>query len=289
MMTPAEARMWIVGPGARIRRVASQRNAAGLAYREAGESSDRVALLVHGYPESSYMWRGALDALAAAGWRALAPDLPGYGDSEPDPPGTWERHIDALERFVAELELGPVALVTHDWGVPIGLRWACDHPGAVNALAISDGGFFADRRWHDLANVMRTPGEGERLIAGYTREGFAAAMRAVSSEMGEDAVEEYWKGFAGDTRRRGHLELYRSGDFDKLVPYEGRLAALGAPALILWGEEDRFASVGMAHRFHEELPGSELTVFADTGHFVWDDQPERAAGALVEFLQRRVG
>src|SRR5438270_6081638 len=166
------------------------------------------------------MWRHVLPALAGSGWRGLAPDLPGYGDSEPDPPGTWERHMEALDRFVSELAPGPVVLVTHDWGVPIGLRWACDHPGVSKALVISDGGFFADRRWHDLANVMRTPGAGERLIAGYTREGFAAAMRAVSSGMGEDAVEEYWKGFAGDTRRRGHLELYRSGDFDKLVPYE---------------------------------------------------------------------
>jgi haloalkane dehalogenase len=269
--------------------VSSQRRAAGLAYREAGDSSERVALLVHGYPESSYMWRHALDALAGAGWRAIAPDLAGYGDSEPDPPGTWEHHIDALDRFAGELALGPVALVTHDWGVPIGLRWACDHPGAVNALVISDGGFFADRRWHDLANVMRTPGEGERLIAGYTREGFGAAMRAGSSGIGEDALDEYWKGFSDDTRRRGHLELYRSGDFDKLAPYEGRVAALGVPALILWGEDDRFASVRMGHRFREELPGSELEVFADTGHFVWEDQPERAPGALVEFLARRLG
>src|SRR3954454_12924574 len=124
--------------------------AAGMAYREAGEAGAPPGLLVHGYPESSYMWRHAMEALAGAGWRALAPDLPGYGDSEPDPPGTWERHIDGLERFVAELELGPAALVTHDWGVPIGLRWACDHPGAVKALVISDGGFFSDRRWHDL-------------------------------------------------------------------------------------------------------------------------------------------
>ena len=58
-------------------------HAAGLAYRSAGDSNgnERVALLVHGYPESSYMWRETLGALAAAGWRALAPDLPGYGDS----------------------------------------------------------------------------------------------------------------------------------------------------------------------------------------------------------------
>jgi haloalkane dehalogenase len=261
--------------------------AAGLAYRSAGDSPERVALLVHGYPESSYMWRAALPALEAAGWRALAPDLPGYGDSEPDPPGTWERHVGALERFVRELGLGPVALITHDWGVPIGLRWACDHPGSVHALAISDGGFFSDRRWHDLANVMRTPDEGERLVRSYTREGFGQALRAVSSGMSDRALDEYWKAFADDTRRMGQLELYRSGDFEKLEPYEGRLAGLAVPALIVWGEQDRFASVQMAHRFHRELPESELAIFERAGHFVWEDEPERATGALVDFLGRR--
>jgi haloalkane dehalogenase len=268
--------------------VSSPRRAAGLAYRTAGDSADHVALLVHGYPESSHMWQATLPALAEAGWRALAPDLPGYGDSEPDPPGTWERHIEALERFVAELELGPVALVTHDWGVLIGLRWACENPGRVSALAISDGGFFADRRWNDLANVMRTPGKGEELISSYTHDGFLAAMRGVSSGMTDETFEEYWKGFADDTRRAGHLELYRSGDFEKLAPYEGRLATLGVPALILWGAEDRFASVRMAHRFHEELPGSELAILEGAGHFIWDDEPERASRALVDFLKRRV-
>jgi haloalkane dehalogenase len=139
-------------------------HSAGLAYREAGEANERVVLLVHGYPESSYMWRHALHRLADAGWRALAPDLPGYGDSAPGASGSWESHTQALGRFVAELGLGPLVLVTHDWGVMIGLRWACDNPGAASALVISDGGFFSDRRWHDLANVMRTPQEGEKLV-----------------------------------------------------------------------------------------------------------------------------
>jgi haloalkane dehalogenase len=267
--------------------VSSLGRAAGLAYRQAGDSTERVVVLVHGYPESSYMWRHLLPALADAGWRALAPDLPGYGDSEPDPPATWERHVDALERFVSELEPEPrrIVLITHDWGVMIGLRWACEHPGAVGALVISDGGFFADRRWHDLANAMRTPGEGERLIGSYTRDGFFAGMRAFSSAMTDEALEEYWKGFADDTRRAGHLELYRSGDFEKLAPYEGCLAGLGVPALIVWGEQDRFAGVKMANRFHKEIPGSELVVFKDAGHFVWDDEPERAARAVVDFLK----
>jgi len=260
--------------------------AAGLAYRSAGEPGAPVTLFVHGYPESSYMWRSALDGLARAGLRGIAPDLPGFGDSPPDPPGTWEHHMEALERFVRALDLGPVALVTHDWGVLVGLRWACDHPDSVRSLTISDGGFFADRRWHDLANVMRTPGEGEKLVASYTREAFDAAIGQLISGIDEQALEEYWKGFDGDTRRRGHLELYRSGDFEKLAPYEGRLAALGLPTLILWGADDRFAGVQMAERFHEEIPGSELHVFEGAGHFVWEEEPERTTAALVDFLRR---
>ncbi|MDX6396841.1 MAG: hypothetical protein QOJ43_249, partial [Gaiellaceae bacterium] len=123
-----------------------------MAYREAGDPGAPVVLFVHGYPESSFMWRAAIDAVAADGWRAIAPDLPGYGDSEPDPPGTWERHVEALERFRQAVGLDNPVLVVHDWGVMVGLRWACDHPGAARALVISDGGFFADRRWHDFAN-----------------------------------------------------------------------------------------------------------------------------------------
>ncbi len=262
-------------------------HAAGLAYREAGPADGPVVLLVHGYPESSYMWRHALDALQVAGWRGIAPDLAGYGDSPLDRPGTWERHVEALARFVDALELGPVALVTHDWGVMIGLRWACDHPGATRALVISDGGFFADRRWHDMANVMRTPEEGEKLALGFTREGLGLALKALSSGIDDEALDEYWKAFADDEHRLAHLDLYRSGDFDKLLAYDGALAGLGLPALILWGAQDQFASPRMAERFQGELAGSELAVLDQAGHFVWEDSPERTCQLLVDFLRRR--
>jgi haloalkane dehalogenase len=265
-------------------RVSAIQRAAGLAYRSAGDSTDRVALLVHGVPESSYMWRDVLPALAGAGWRAIAPDLHGFGDSPPDPPGTWERHVEALERFVQELGLGPVALVTHDWGVMIGLRWACDHPGSVRALAISDGGFFADREWHDMAKAMRTPEVGEQLVGSVTRESLGAMLNGLSIGITDDALDEYWKAYADETARLGILELYRSGDFDKLEPYEGRVAEMDVPALVVWGAQDPFAGVEFAHRFHAELPGSELVIFDGAGHFVWEDERDRATAALVRFL-----
>jgi len=241
-------------------------------------------VLVHGYPESSHMWQPVLEPLAAAGFRALAPDLAGFGDSEADPPGTWERHVEALERFRAQQGLDRVALVVHDWGGLIGLRWACDHPDVPWALVISDTGFFPDGRWHGLAEAMRSD-QGEQLVDTMTEENFAGMLGGISS-IGPEAAREYFKAFADEPRRRGQLELYRSGEFSELAAFDGKLAQLGVPTLILWGADDAFAPIAGAERLQRELPGSELVVLDGTGHFVVDDAPERYAEQVVRFLTR---
>ena len=76
--------------------------------------------------------------------------------------------------------------------------------------------------------------------------------------------------------------MYRSGDFSKLERFD--LAALGVPALLVWGEDDPFAPVAGAHRFAKEVPGARVEVIEGTGHFVFDDAPEQAAEALAAFL-----
>ena len=85
-------------------------HAAGLAYREAVPAGEQqgVVLAVHGWPQSSYSWRPLLAAVAEAGWRGVAPDLQGFGDSPSDSPHTWERQVEALERLcTARSTLGP--------------------------------------------------------------------------------------------------------------------------------------------------------------------------------------
>jgi haloalkane dehalogenase len=192
--------------------------------------------------------------------------------------------VEAIERFHSTLGLERVALIVHDWGGLIGLRWACDRPAAVDALVISATGFFPDGRWHGVAQVARTPGTGEELVGGMTREGLAAILRENGSGFDDAAIDEYWKCFGDEARRRGQLEFWRSADFEKLEPYEGRLADLGVPTLILWGETDPFAFVPSAHRFHKEIPGSELVIVDGAGHFVFEDAPERTAGEVARFL-----
>ncbi|HEX5909159.1 MAG TPA: alpha/beta fold hydrolase [Thermoleophilaceae bacterium] len=240
---------------------------------------------MHGYPSSSFMWRRPMDALAEAGWRAVAPDLPGYGDSEPDPPATWERQIEALERFRSGLGLEDVLLVVHDWGGLIGLRWACDHPGAARALAISDTGFFPDGRWHGMAKALRTEGEGEQFMDNVSRDLLGMALAQISPGMTDADVDECWKCLSTPERRAGVLELYRSGDFEKLEPYQGKLAALGIPTRLIWAADDEFAPVAGAHRLAAEIPGAEVAVIEGARHFLVEDAPERYCEELVAFAR----
>lgn len=257
-----------------------------LAYRESlPEGEPRGTLLcVHGFPQSSYMWRHLIDAAAEAGWRGIAPDLPGYGDSPYEGDGSWEAHVAALDAFHREHDLGPVVPVVHDWGGLIGLRWAFQRREAIRALVISDTGFFPDAKWHAMARTLRTPGDGERLIEGWTPEAMGQALKAISSGMDERSLAEYGKALATPERRRGVLELYRSGDFRKIEGYD--LRTLDVPALVLWGEEDPFAPLSGARRFVDELPDAELVVVEGTSHFVYDDAPEACAHAVLRFLAR---
>jgi haloalkane dehalogenase len=268
------------------------KNADGISYREvqpdAWEGSGATALFLHGYPTSSYLWRNVLPAVAAAGCRAVAPDLPGFGDSPPDLPGTWERQVENVERFRQALGLDELILGVHDWGGLIGLRWACDHPDAVRALVITDTGFFPDGKWHGMAKTLRTEGEGEQVVENVNREFFGMALGQISPAVPADALDEYFKAYGDAERRRNQLDLYRSGDFEKLEPYRGKLTALGVPAKIVWGAKDEFAPVAGAYRFTKELPGAELVVLDDVGHFLMEDEPDRVAREIATFVGAQV-
>ena len=203
-----------------------------------------VALFLHGYPTSSYLWRNVLPEAAAAGYRAIAPTCPASATPRATCPGHGSARSSHVERFRRALGLEQVVLGVHDWGGLIGLRWACDHPGAVGALVITDTGFFPDGRWHGMAKTLRTEGEGEQVLENLNRELLAMGMRQVSPALPDDAIDEYWKAYGDADRRRSQLDLYRSGDFSKLEPYDGKLGALGVPAVIVWGAKDEFAPGG---------------------------------------------
>jgi haloalkane dehalogenase len=249
----------------------------------AGAASGDPVMFVHGFPESSRMWVPLMRALSETGRRCVAPDLFCLGDSDDPGPATFERNLDSLAALHAELGFGRVALVVHDWGGFVGLAWACDHPDQVSALVISDTGFFSDGRWHGMAEAIRGE-QGEALVSALDRDGFAALLRADGAPLGDADVDAYWRPFAEGRGRQATLEFYRSMDFAKLEPYEGRLAELGVPTLLLWGAEDEFAPIGGAHRLAKQIPGAKLVAIEGAGHFVYDQERGATTAAVAEFL-----
>ena len=258
-----------------------------VAWREArpdGAPTGDAVVCLHGFPESSHMWSGLLEALAGAGRRALAPDLYALGDSADFGPATFENSLARFGEWIEERALGRVAIVVHDWGGFVGLAWACEHPDRVAALVISDAGFFADGKWHGMAEAMRSD-QGEALVGGLERDGFGAMLNAGGQVFDDAAIDAYWAPFADAGRgQRATLEFYRSMDFEKLAPWQGKLGELGAPTLLLWGADDPFAPLAGAHRFEREIPGARLVAIEGAGHFVIDEQPERCIAEITGFL-----
>ena len=257
-----------------------------IAYREAvpeGAETGAPVVLVHGFPESSRMWEPVMDALAQAGRRSVAPDLYGLGDSTgDDAPQTFEHNLEQFGSWIDAVGLERMAIVVHDWGGFVGLAWACEHPDSVEALVLSDTGFFADGKWHGMAEMIRGE-QGEQVVSAIEREGFAGLLRSGGDAFSDDDIEAYWQPFEDGRGQRATLDFYRSMDFEKLAPHQGKLAELGVPTLILWGENDPFAPLAGAKRFEREIPGSRLVV-EQAGHFVFDEQPRRCAEHVVRFL-----
>ncbi len=112
-------------------------------------------------------------------------------------------------------------------------------------------------------------------------------MRAVSSGMTDAAIDAYARVLSTPQRRAAILELYRSGDFSELAAYDGQLAALGVPALVLWGGDDPFSPLAGAHRLAQELrrqPSSSSSTARGTSSTT--TRRERCAAEIVSFLGR---
>jgi haloalkane dehalogenase len=134
-----------------------------------------------------------------------------------------------------------------------------------------------------MAEVMRGP-EGEAVIGSFDRAGFGGLLASFGDAFDESEIEAYWRPFEEGRGQRATLDFYRSMDFEKLEPWQGKLAEIGAPTLILWGEDDQFAPIAGARRLQGEIPGSELVAYEGVGHFLFDEAEERSAEEVARFL-----
>lgn len=235
---------------------------------------DPPVLYVHGVPESGAMWE---PFLARTG--GLAPDLPGFGRSAKRGDFRYdvEGYADWLERFLDHVGVGRFRLALHDWGA-VALALAQRAPERVERLVAIDAvPFLPGYRWHWVARWWRRRGAGELVMGTTTRW----ALRRLSRVPAEVA-DRWWADFDQGTQR-AILRLYRSAPEDRLAAAGARLDRVDCPALVVWGEEDRYLDASFADAYAARLPDAQVRRVAGAGHWPWLDDPE-VTGEVCRFL-----
>jgi 2-hydroxymuconate-semialdehyde hydrolase len=252
-----------------------------LAYVDEGEGP--TVLLLHGFPSSAHLWRDLVPILAPR-FRAVAPDLLGYGDSDKPPDAAV--HVRAQAGYVREmldtLGLGRVAVVGHDIGGGIAQLLAFE--GLVETLVLIDS-----------VSLDSWPIEGVRMIQGAepgsVDEEFVVNLVTMTFDLGMGHPARL-----GDEDREEFVRPWRSVppaliraaqgiDGVGLAGTEDRLASLDIRTLIVWGEDDPFQPSDLAERLGELLPGSTVALVPGCSHFVTEDAPEAILPLVSEYLR----
>jgi len=268
-----------------------------LHYVEAGEGP--LVVLLHGFPEFWFSWRFQIPALAAAGFRVLAPDLRGYNLSS-RPQGVAAYDTDRLARDVRELiaERGaPSArLVGHDWGAAVAWSTAINHPDVVERLAILNvphpRRFFEGvrhprqlgRSWYVV--FFQLPRLPERVLRARNwaglRYGFEHDARP-GAFTAED-IARYVEAWEQPGAVTATLNYYRAMSRRSPARLRRDLRPVRAPTLVIWGKRDRYLGAELAEPDQADVPNLEDVVFLDASHWVQHDEPERVAQLLIDFF-----
>jgi pimeloyl-ACP methyl ester carboxylesterase len=265
--------------------------AAGTSARlvEAGpDDASTAAVFIHGSPGSCDDWEPLVGAVGGIGLRAVAFDLPDFGETIA--PTDFE-HSPAGYAALDELGIERAHLVLHDFGGPIGLTWAATHADRVAGITLIDIGILPGYKWHRLARIWRTPVLGEIFQAMATRGTFRTMLdREEPRGLPRPFVERTFDHYDRRTRR-AVLKLYRATD-DPGAPDPQLVTALAAadpPALVIWGGGDACLPSSYAGRQREFLPRAEVHVLPHSGHWPFADDPEQVERLLLDFLTRAAG
>ena len=246
---------------------------------EAGDGPPVV--LLHGNPDTHTVWSSVVTRLAAR-HRCIAPDLPGFGQTRA--PADFDLSLEHQAVYVGALldalGLDRVHLVVHDVGGPYGLAFAAVHPQRLRSLTIFNTIFFPDYRWHFWARVWRTRVLGELAMGIANRPLFVREMRRGSPRMPRDYADHAYSMFGRDTKR-AVLRWYRAMDPSVWAGWDTRFvdATATVPKQVLWGDLDPFIPSTTADRF-----GATTHHFADCGHWMMIEEPDRAATAIAALV-----
>ncbi len=272
-----------------------QANGLSFAVDEAGDG-DAVALCLHGFPESRFSWRHQLPALASAGWRAVAPDLRGYGDSD-KPYGKEAYRLDHLVADAAALfdALGARRrlLIGHDWGAMVAWSFALRQARPLDGLvvmnvphptvfrhALRHSWVQRRRSWYMAA--FQLPWLPEAILTAWGAWGVGQAIRGM-------AVDK--PAFPPQVLNVYRRNACRPGAMTAMINYyRANMAGLGdgeaapmiqTPTLMIWGEQDKALGLELTEGYGPLVSDFTLERLPGVSHWVQQEAPAQVNARLL--------
>jgi haloalkane dehalogenase len=251
-------------------------------------------VFVHGTPTWSFEWRYLMKGLSGE-YRCLAPDHLGFGLS--DKPLSWtyrpEDHAHNFAAWVEHLGLKDITLVVHDYGGPIGLAYALDHPENIRAVVLLNTWLWplADDPHFALPGRLLSGRIGRYL---YEERNFSV-RRILPSAYGDrkrltpEIHAQYINALLTPADRQGTFGMLKgllgsAAWYESLWARRDRLR--GIPMLVLWGLKDPAFRAKELERWRAAFPGAEIHTFANAGHWPQEEAPERVLSLVHSFLAR---
>ncbi|MDV7354635.1 alpha/beta hydrolase [Rhodococcus oxybenzonivorans] len=249
--------------------------------------ADEAVVFVHGNPGSGDDWVPLLEEVAAFA-RVIAPDMPGFGDTEQRTKQdfTVPSQAQHLEGIIDQLGVTRAHLVLHDFGGPWGLAWAATHPQQVASVTLIDTGINRNAHWHGFARLWRTRFVGELVQLMMTRRVNRAIIGRKNPALPENWLNQIVDHAAPLGTKRAVLQMYRSLDLAALEgSLTGPLRDLEVPSLVVWGADDPFIPAEFARRQLASFPCARVEIVPGTGHWPWLDAPDKVTDIVLPFLR----
>jgi haloalkane dehalogenase len=260
-----------------------------LAHLDTGEGPPVV--FFHGEPTWSFLWRKVIPPVRDAGFRCIAPDLPGFGRSDKPVELDWysyDRHAESVVRLAEELDLRDATIVVHDWGGPIGLRLAIEQPDRVGRIVVLDTGLVTGHQkmadaWFAFRDfVERT----DDLPVGFLVRG------GCKHDPGDEVIAAYDAPYPNAASKAGArafpLMMPLAPDAPGAEAGQRVLEALRTdtrPKLFMWADSDPVLPLETGRRFAAALGGELDHVIADAGHFLQEDAGPEVGARIADWLK----
>lgn len=273
----------------------AQVDGVGVFYREAGPKNAPTVVLLHGFPSSSRMYAGLIPLLAVR-YHVIAPDYPGFGESDAPPPSqytyTFDHLAETTSALLDQLKINRYVLFVQDYGAPIGFRMMVNHPEKLRGLITQNGNMYSEglgKKWASIAQYWADRSAHPEVFDAFMSFEATKVRHIAGSPNPERYDPEQWQIEFASLSRPGQREIQS----DLLYDYRTNVASYPKwqqwlrdhqpPTLVVWGSYDPSFIAAGAEAYQRDVPHADIHLFA-AGHFALEEKLDDIASVTLNFL-----